>query len=56
MVRKESSRVITMNYTYKILIRDSKFIIEEFSLGEVTARHPLNKIIRIKNNSNDMYF
>ena len=37
-----------MNYTYKILIRESKFIIEELSLGEVIARHSLNKIIIIK--------
>ena len=38
-----------MNYTYKILIKESKFIIEELLLGEVTTRYSLNKIIMIKN-------
>ena len=45
-----------MKYNYEIITRESKFIIEEFFIEEIIARHSLNKIIRIKNNPNDMYF
>lgn len=45
-----------MSYTYEIITRDSKFIIQEFKIGQSIARHSINKIIRIKNNPNDMCF
>ena len=45
-----------MKYNYKIITRESKFIIEEFLIEEIIARHSLSKIIRIKNNPNDIYF
>lgn len=45
-----------MNYTYKIIIRDSKFIIEEFLIEQLISRYSLNTIIRIKNNPNNMCF
>lgn len=45
-----------MKYTYEIITRDSKFIIQESINSYPSARHSLNKIIRIKNNPNDMCF
>jgi len=45
-----------MNYTYEMIMIDSKLVIKEFLIGQVIAKHSLNKIIRIKNNPNHMSF